>query len=107
MSEISSFFEAVPQKVDKDRIQGMSAVYQFKISGPNGGDWNVKFDGGQVQAEAGSVEGANITLSMIDSDFEDLIAGKLNGQTAFLTGKLKIQGDMTLAMKLQAIFALG
>ena len=36
-----------------------------------------------------------------------LITGKLNGQTAFLTGKLKIKGDMTLAMKLQSVFALG
>ncbi|MGC9053156.1 MAG: SCP2 sterol-binding domain-containing protein [Candidatus Hydrogenedens sp.] len=44
---------------------------------------------------------------MSASDFLDLVAGKLNGQTAFLTGKLKIQGDMTLALKLQSVFNLG
>jgi putative sterol carrier protein len=44
---------------------------------------------------------------MEDENFVNLLTGKLNGQTAFLTGKLKIQGDMTLAMKLQSVFNLG
>jgi putative sterol carrier protein len=37
------------------------------------------------------------------SDFSDMIAGKLDGMTAFMTGKLKIEGDMGVAMKLQSI----
>ena len=46
---------------------------------------------------------ADCTLKMDFSDFSDLIGGKLDGMTAFMTGKLKIEGDMGVAMKLQTI----
>ena len=46
---------------------------------------------------------ADCTLKMDFSDFSDLIGGKLDGMTAFMTGKLKIEGDMGVAMKLQSI----
>jgi putative sterol carrier protein len=46
---------------------------------------------------------ADCTLKMDFSDFSDLIGGKLDGMTAFMTGKLKIEGDMGVAMKLQNI----
>jgi len=46
---------------------------------------------------------ADCTLRMDFSDFADLIGGKLDGMTAFMTGKLKIEGDMGVAMKLQSI----
>jgi putative sterol carrier protein len=40
---------------------------------------------------------------MAFSDLDDMIGGKLDGMTAFMTGKLKIEGDMGVAMKLQSI----
>ena len=46
---------------------------------------------------------ADCTLKMDFSDFTDMIGGKLDGMTAFMTGKLKIEGDMGVAMKLQSI----
>jgi putative sterol carrier protein len=45
-----------------------------------------------------------MTLSMTASDYVDMIMGKLNGQMAFMSGKLKISGDMGLAMKMQSLF---
>lgn len=107
MSQISEFFEKAPERVNKEKIQGLNATYLFNITGENGGQWWVKFNEGEVSSGQGIAENASITLTIEDKDFEDLITGKLNGQTAFLTGKLKIQGDMTLALKLQSIFNLG
>ena len=46
----------------------------------------------------------NITITMASKDYLDLVNGKLNGQMAFMSGKLKIKGDMSLAMKLQSLF---
>ena len=46
---------------------------------------------------------ADCTLKMAFGDFDDMINGKLDGMTAFMTGKLKIEGDMGVAMKLQNI----
>ncbi len=107
MAEVKEFFDAIPGKVNPDKIQGMNSTYQFNITGDNGGDWWVKVADGAADVGDGAAESSNITLTMTDENFLALITGKLNGQTAFLTGKLKIQGDMTLAMKLQSVFNLG
>ena len=104
---VKEFFEAIPGKVNPDKIQGMNSTYQFNITGDNGGDFWVKVADGAAEVGEGTADSSNITLTISDENFEALVTGKLNGQTAFLTGKLKIQGDMTLAMKLQSVFNLG
>ncbi len=107
MSKASDFFAGVADKVESEKIKGMNVIYQFNVTGDEGGEWNVKVADDTVQVAEGVADSPNITLTMDAENFEALIEGKLNGQTAFLTGKLKIQGDMTLAMKLQSIFSLG
>jgi putative sterol carrier protein len=57
-----------------------------------------------IDVQLGTHEKPNITISMKESDYLDMINGKLNGQMAFMTGKLKIAGDMGLALKLQSLF---
>jgi putative sterol carrier protein len=107
MSQVAEFFDQIAGKVDPNKVKGMNVVYQFVITGEGGGEWAVAIADGAVNVTAGTVEKPSITLTIEAGNFLDLIAGKLNGQTAFLTGKLKIQGDMTLAMKLQSVFSLG
>jgi putative sterol carrier protein len=48
---------------------------------------------------------ADTTLKVAWSDWEDLAAGKLDGMTAFMQGKLKVEGDMSNAMQLQGVLA--
>lgn len=60
-----------------------------------------------IEVKAGKHPSPNITLTMKESDYLDMINGKLNGQMAFMTGKLKIAGDMGLALKLQGLFKQG
>jgi hypothetical protein len=90
-------------KAKPDLIAKINAVYQFNIAGAEGGSWSVDctLPGGAVAA--GAVAGARCTVSMADADFLKLVSGKLNAQMAFMTGKIKIQGDMGLAMKLQQL----
>ncbi|HOK08374.1 MAG TPA: SCP2 sterol-binding domain-containing protein [Candidatus Hydrogenedens sp.] len=107
MSQVAEFFNQLTSKVDPAKIKGMNVTYQFVITGEGGGEWAVAVSNEQLTVTEGKAEKANITLTISASDFLDLVAGKLNGQTAFLTGKLKIQGDMTLALKLQSVFNLG
>jgi len=57
-----------------------------------------------IDVKTGEHEKPNITISMKEGDYLDMINGKLNGQMAFMTGKLKIAGDMGLALKLQSLF---
>ena len=57
-----------------------------------------------IDVQTGKHEKPNITLTMKEGDYLDMINGKLNGQMAFMTGKLKIAGDMGLALRLQNLF---
>lgn len=104
---VAGFFAEVPTRVNKDKVAGMNAIFQFNITGDGGGEWNVKISDGDVAVAEGKAETPSITLTATTADWLNIISGKLNGQTAFLTGKLKIQGDMTLAMKLATVFSFG
>jgi putative sterol carrier protein len=86
-----------------DVVAKIASVYQFNISGPEGGQWAVDCTapGGAVRAGQGS--DARCTVSCSDADFLDIVNGRLNAQMAFMSGRLRIQGDMGLAMKLQQI----
>ncbi len=105
-SSVRDVFEKhMPQRLQKkpDVVSKINAIYQFNISGPNGGQWTVDctHPGGSVTA--GTAAAAKCTVSATDADFLNIVNGKLNAQMAFMSGKLKIQGDMGLAMKLQQI----
>jgi predicted lipid carrier protein YhbT len=58
-----------------------------------------------IEVQMGTHASPNITLTMKESDYLDMINGKLNGQMAFMSGKLKIAGDMGLALRLQNLFS--
>ncbi|MCZ7582104.1 MAG: SCP2 sterol-binding domain-containing protein [Deltaproteobacteria bacterium] len=87
----------------RDSVKGINAVYQFKVTGDNGGDWYADVSGETPKIEQGMHDSANCTITVASDDFVAIKTGKLSGQMAFMTGKLKIQGDMGLAMKLQKL----
>lgn len=102
MQEIYSGLSAVLQeKVEKNR--GVYGVFQFDISGDDAMTFFVKLDNGVPTMGVGAADSSNITISMASSDFKDMVEGKLNGTMAFMSGKVKIKGDMSLAMKLESI----
>jgi len=90
-------------KAKPDLIVKINAVYQFHIAGADGGAWSVDCTQPGGAVAAGTAASPRCTVSMVDADFLKLVSGKLNAQMAFMTGKIKIQGDMGLAMKLQQL----
>lgn len=90
-------------KVDASKIQGLNAVILFNLTGEGGGKWTLKFENGKVEMSEGETASPNMTLSMSAQDFVDMSNGTLNPMAAFMQGKLKISGDMSLAMRLQSI----
>jgi putative sterol carrier protein len=87
---------------DKPEIaQKINAIYQFNITGDTGGSWTV--DLVKPEVREGEDAGARCTVTVKDEDFMKIVSGQLNPQMAFMSGKLKIGGDMSLAMKLGEI----
>lgn len=99
------FEKHMPEKLKgkPDVVAKINAIYQFNISGPAGGQWSVDCTRPGGSVTAGTSPGAKCTVAATDADFLNIVNGKLNPQMAFMSGKLKIQGDMGLAMKLQQI----
>jgi putative sterol carrier protein len=96
---VKGFFEGLSDKLTAkpEKVAGMNCVYQFRVTDAA---WNVKLADGKVAVAEGEAPSPNCTITMAEADFLDLVSGKLNGQMAFLTGKLKVAGDMGLALKL-------
>ncbi|MCO4769859.1 MAG: SCP2 sterol-binding domain-containing protein [Deltaproteobacteria bacterium] len=84
---------------------GVNATYQFNLSGDDGGDWVIKLGGDDSGVATGTDESAQCVISMKSKDFLGMIDGSLNPQMAFMTGKLRVKGDMGLALKLQSILS--
>ena len=101
MGTVQEFFEGLPSRVTPDRIEGMNNTYVFDIEGA--GAWTVAIADGAVTVTEGAGEG-DCTFATSEENFEKIVAGEQNPTTAYMTGKLKIKGDMGAAMKLQKIF---
>jgi putative sterol carrier protein len=101
MPSVQEFFEGLPSRVSPDRIEGMNNTYVFDIEGA--GVWTVAVADGAITVTEGAGD-ADTTFSTSEENFEKIVAGEQNPTTAYMTGKLKIKGDMGAAMKLQKLF---
>jgi putative sterol carrier protein len=99
------FDTILPQKVAKnpEKIGGFAGTFSFSISGDNGGEWAVTIQGTNLEVKKGMDPASAFTISMKDENFVKLMNGELNGQMAFMTGKLKFKGNMGTAVKLQGL----
>lgn len=106
MVQIGDVFEEMVKHFNPAAAGGTNSVYQFNISGPQGGIWAFKIENGQCELVKGGVDSPSVEIALADQDWMAIREGKLNSQMAFMQGKLKIKGDMNLAMKLQTMFPI-
>ena len=95
------FFDALPARAEPERIAGIDNSYLFDIAGE--GRWLVEVCGGTVKVTEGSEGPADVTFKTSPEMFERLASGQQNPLTAYLTGKIKVEGDISAAMALQKI----
>jgi len=98
---VEQFFATLASRADSSKTAGMNNSYVFDIEGA--GQWKVDVDDGAVSVTEGGGD-ADVTISASEETFEKIIAGEQNPTSAYMTGKLKIKGDMGAAMKLQKLF---
>jgi putative sterol carrier protein len=90
-------------KTNPDVAAKINSSYQFELTGDGGGSWAVDLTKKDEFVTSGTIENPKVTITMAAKDFVDLVEGRLNGQMAFMQGKLKLKGDMSLALKLQQL----
>ncbi|HEY1563185.1 MAG TPA: SCP2 sterol-binding domain-containing protein [Gaiellaceae bacterium] len=99
---VQEFFETLPARADTSKTAGMNNSYGFDIEGA--GQWTVKVTEGSVAVGEGLEDAADVTISASQEVFEKILSGEQNATSAYMTGKIKLKGDMGAAMKLQKLF---
>ena len=99
--ETREFFETLESRVDASKTAGMNNSYVFDIE--DAGIWKVDVVDGRIDVTEGGTDG-DVTIRASEETFRAVANGEQNPTTAYMTGKLKIDGDMGAAMKLQKLF---
>ncbi len=101
---VKESFDAMSGNFNSEKAAGLKATYQWDVTGEGGGKWNAEIADGACKVAEGEHASPNITITVAAQDWLDILNGKLDGQMAFMSGKLKVKGDMSLAMKLKTLF---
>ena len=103
MATAAELMQRIGEKIAgrKELLASVGAVYKFVLEGGGGGTYlvDLKNDLKVTQADGP----AACTISMSANDFVDLFEGRANGQALFFGGRLRVEGDMGLALKLQTL----
>ncbi|MDQ1285978.1 MAG: hypothetical protein QG663_1404 [Thermodesulfobacteriota bacterium] len=106
LTSVNEVFEKMPQVFNAAAASGLNMVFQFHITGDQSGDWNVSIKDQACQVNSGVHAEPTVTLTMDGADWLDMCNGKLNGVTAFMTGKLRASGDIMAAQRIPSLFPM-
>ncbi|HEX7003455.1 MAG TPA: SCP2 sterol-binding domain-containing protein [Trueperaceae bacterium] len=88
--------QRMPEALDPQAAAGTEATIQYEISEPT---YQVLRDG-KLTVHDGHADNPDLTVITSDENLVKLFRGELNAMAAFMSGKLKVKGDMGLAQRL-------
>ena len=108
----ASHMDSTPQEVfdsmrgsfQPAKAKGVHARYQWDLSGPNGGQWWIDVENGTYKMGKGKISNPSVTFIAKDKDWVAICHDQLRGTWAYVTGRLKVRGDQTIARKLGEMF---
>jgi putative sterol carrier protein len=106
MANVAEIFDNMCDNFKADKAGDMNAVIQFDLSGDDGGQWYVAIDNGSCNVNKGTTSDPTSTIRMSASDYADMVSGDLNPMSAFMSGKIKVEGDLNTVMKFQQIMGM-
>ncbi len=103
---ISDLMSKMPGAFLPEKAAGLDAVIQFKFTGAEPGDWYAAIKDGKCAVTQGDAPSPKMTLTADSADYIKIFTGELDGMKAFMEGKIKLGGDLNLAMKLMQMFKI-
>ncbi|KAJ6577191.1 SCP2 sterol-binding domain-containing protein [Mycena capillaripes] len=102
---ISEAFAAMPDAEKAAKIKKTNGVFQLDVSNAEKetATWTIDMKKTGTVTKGAAKPKADVTIILSDDTLQELASGKLNGQKAFMTGKLKTKGNMMLATKLDGV----
>ncbi len=104
MPTVAQIFEAMPAVFNANAAADLNKTFQFNISGEQACVYAFRIHDGVCEPVPGGVDKPDVTFTTSDQDWIALTEGKLDAQSAFFSGKLKIAGDMGLALRFPQLF---
>ena len=102
---VAELMQKLPSALIPEKAAGVDAVIHFKFTGAEAGEWNAVIKDAKAEVSQGIPHfKPTMTLSSDSSDFVKMFTGELDGMQAFMQGKIKLAGDLNLAMKLMQMF---
>jgi putative sterol carrier protein len=102
-SELESFIAEIPARAAGKDLSGLRATYVFVVE--EGKAWTVRVESKDVVVSDGIDPNADCTISASEETFTGLLDRKLGVMSAYLTGKLKLSGDLGTAMQLSKLLS--
>ena len=106
MPTVAEIFEAMPAQLDSAKAAGLNLTIAFDLSGEQATQKTLVIADGAPTIDDGLSDGADATLIMDGDDYAAMVSGDLNPMTAFMTGKVKVEGDLGSVMKMQGLFGM-
>jgi putative sterol carrier protein len=106
LTSVKEVFDKMPEVFDANAAQGLDAVFQYEITGDNGGTWNAVIKDGACQVTEGTHPSPSVTLTMSADTWLGIVNKQTNGMQAFMTGQLKASGNILLAQQIERLFPL-
>lgn len=100
--DVKAFFDELASTVDPERIAGIDHSYVFEITGE--GRWLVEIRDGKLTVSEDPPDGADVEFVTSAETFERLANRQQNPMMAYMSGKLKVAGNLQVALELQKIF---
>ena len=101
---VADVMQGMESKFKPEKAAGMNETFQFDITGDGGGQWYAVINDGNASFSEGTADDPSVTITASDEDWIKIVNGQLNPQMAFMTGKIKVKGNIGLATKLGALF---
>jgi putative sterol carrier protein len=101
-TSVSEILKGISE-IDAEQVKGVNGVMLFDATGEGGGQWTLTLSDDGVKLEEGETTTPDVTFTMEAQDFVSIANGELNAVSAFMQGKVKVTGNMALAMRLQSL----
>lgn len=102
--DVKQTMRDIPEHFNAEKAKGVSGVVQCKFSGDQASDWVIKIDGQQCSVEEGTVANPDLTIKADADVGVKLLTGEMDPMRAYMLGKVKVFGDLSLGMKLTNFF---
>lgn len=106
LTDVKEVFSKMPEVFNPSAAQRLDVVIQYNITGEGGGNWNITIKDGSCQIQEGSHDSPTVTLTMSNETWLSMVNKEINGMQAFMSGQLKVSGDIMLAQRIEQLFPL-